>query len=207
MADLIAIGYDDMTTALEAMDEVQRLQDQFGDARRVYSAADLGEIVFSNAASGISRSVWRDEPFTLPAVEDIEWAGRVVSAGWTIVYEPEAAVYHSHAESARAQARRLIDIGRVADGEDALRGNRRTLREACGFVYRNFKAIFALDEALRQKLFHLVYVLRVACYYVLDFSRSGTTAERRREDARPSAGVGSKADGDVPPDGPMSTSP
>ena len=26
MADLIAIGYDDMTTALEAMDEVQRLQ-------------------------------------------------------------------------------------------------------------------------------------------------------------------------------------
>ena len=162
--------------------EVQRLQDQFGNARRVYSAADLGEIVFSNAASGISRSVWRDEPFTLPAVEDIEWARRVVSAGWTIVYEPEAGVYHSHAESARAQARRLIDIGRVADGEDALRGNRRTLREACGFVYRNFKAIFALDEALRQKIFHLVYVLRVACYYVLDFSRSGTTAERRRED-------------------------
>ncbi len=164
--------------------EVQRLQRQFGDTPRVFTADDPDEIVFSNAASSFLRSVWEREPFTLPAVEDLEWARRVVSAGWTIVYEPQAEVYHSHAESARAQARRLIDIGRVSVGEDAPRPKRRTIREAGGLVFRNSRAILVLEEPFHRKVAHLAYLFRVACYYVLDFSRSGTTAERRRKDAR-----------------------
>ena len=32
-----------------------------------------------------------------------------------IVYQTEAAVYHSHSENARAQALRMIDINRVLD--------------------------------------------------------------------------------------------
>ena len=50
------------------------------------SAASLtsesgGEILFSNAASCMRRSVWLEQPFTLPAAEDLEWAERVVAAG------------------------------------------------------------------------------------------------------------------------------
>ena len=164
--------------------EVQRLQRHFGDTPRVYAESGPDDVVFSNAASSILRHVWEREPFTLPAVEDLEWARRVVSAGWTIVYQPEAAVYHSHAESARAHARRLIDIGRVSDPDDAPRPRRRTVREAGGLVFRNSKAILSLDEPFRRKLVHLGYLLRVAWYYVLDFSRAGTTAERRRKDVR-----------------------
>jgi rhamnosyltransferase len=163
--------------------EVHRLQHQFTTTPRVYSGADGDEILFSNAASSIRRSVWAAEPFTLPAVEDLEWARRVVAAGWKIVYEPAAIVYHSHYEVPRARARRLIDMSRVADAAGRPRTRRRTAREAAGLVARDSRAVLALEEPLRRKLVYVRDVVQVACYYVLDFSRSGTTAERRREDS------------------------
>ena len=163
--------------------EVMRLSRQFGPERRDYRAGQAGEVVFSNAASCIRRSVWLGERFTLPAAEDLEWAQRVVSAGHTVVYEPEAAVYHSHRESPRAQALRLIDISRVDSAGGTSRTRRRTLREAAGLLYRDSRSIARLDEPPRRKLAHLAELLRVVAYYVLDFSRSGTTAERRRAGA------------------------
>ena len=129
--------------------------------------------------------MWSAEPFTLPAVEDLEWARRVVAAGWKIVYEPGRRL-PLPPESPRARARRLIDIGRVSAGENPgrSRNTRRTIREAGGLVVRDSRAIFVLDEPFHRKVAHLAYLFRVACYYVLDFSRSGTTAERRRKDGR-----------------------
>jgi GT2 family glycosyltransferase len=161
--------------------EVHRLRDQFGTTRREYSVEDDREVVFSNACSCIRRSVWVAEPFTLPAVEDLEWAKRVVAGGWKIVYEPEATVYHSHDESPRAQAHRLIDMNRVADGRTRRRTARRTAREAAGLVVRDSMRVISLDEPLRRKRAYVADVFRVGWYYVRDFSRSGTTAERRRE--------------------------
>jgi rhamnosyltransferase len=161
--------------------EVHRLRYQFGTTRREYSPDADEAVVFSNACSCIRRSVWAAEPFTLPAVEDLEWAERVVAAGWTIVYEPEATVYHSHDEGPRAQAQRLIDMNRVADGERRRRTARRTAREAAGLVVRDSMRVLSLDEPLRRKPGYVADVFRVGWYYVLDFSRSGTTAERRRE--------------------------
>lgn len=163
--------------------EVHRLQDQFTTTPRVYSGADGDEILFSNAASSIRRSVWAAEPFTLPAVEDLEWARRVVAAGWKIVYEPAAIVYHSHYEDPRARARRLIDMSRAADAAGRSRTRRRTAREAAGLVARDSRAVLGLEEPLGRKLAYVGDVVQVAWYYVLDFSRSGTTAERRREDS------------------------
>lgn len=163
--------------------EVHRLQHQFTTAPRVYSNDDGDGVLFSNAASGIRRSVWSAEPFTLPAVEDLEWARRLVAAGWKIVYEPEALVYHSHQEDPRARARRLIDISRAADGASRSRTKRRTAREAAGLVVRDSRSVLALEEPLRRKLVYVRDVVQVAWYYVLDFSRGGTTAERRREDS------------------------
>jgi rhamnosyltransferase len=161
--------------------EVSRLTDTFGDTRSVFDPEHADDILFSNAASCIRRSVWRDEPFTLPAAEDLEWAQRVVAAGRTVVYEPMAAVYHSHDESPREQARRLIDINRAADADPP---RRRALREAASYLRRDSKAILRLDEPLRRKIAHLANLLAMVAYYVVDFSRTGTTAERRREDAR-----------------------
>lgn len=163
-------------------EEVHRLGFQFGSVRRVYSSANADEMVFSNSASCIRRSVWVDAPFTLPAVEDMDWARRVIAVGWKIVYEPKAAVYHSHHEGVRAKARRLIDISRASDKPGADRTKRQTVHEAAGFFHRDATKVLALDEPFRRKLVYLIDVFRVAWYYVVDFSRSGTTAERRRED-------------------------
>jgi glycosyltransferase involved in cell wall biosynthesis len=163
--------------------EVLRLSRQFNQTRREYAPGHAGEMVFSNAASCIRRSAWIDAPFTLPAAEDLDWARRVVAAGGKVVYEPAAAVYHSHRESPRAQAQRLIDISRVDGTGGAARTRRRTLREAAGLLYRDSRSILGLDEPVRRKLGHLAELLRVVAYYVIDFSRSGTTAERRRANA------------------------
>ena len=164
--------------------EVERLRRVFGDTRLVYGRENASEIVFSNAASGIRRAAWREQPFTLPAVEDLEWARRVVSAGWSIVYEPGASALHSHWESARAQARRLIDISRAHDAGTAPRARRQTVRDAAGLFYRDSRSIVTLEEPVRRKLGYVNELARTVCYYVVDYSRSGTTAERRRDESR-----------------------
>ena len=161
--------------------EVKRLAQAFGEEPRTFTLEDCRGILFSNAASAIRRSVWQEHPFTLPAVEDFDWAQRVVGLGWSVVYEPRTAVYHSHRESPRAQARRMIDINRV---NDATRTRLLTLREAAGYLSRDARAIFALEDPLRRKLAYLAELVRTVWFYVIDFSRGGTTAERRRQDSR-----------------------
>jgi len=161
--------------------EVERLVRDFTTEPATYSGENVNQIVFSNAASCVRRSVWREEPFTLPAAEDLEWAKRVVAAGRTVVYEGRTAVYHSHDESARAHARRLIDLSRVSDADAKPRTRRRTLGEATGLLLRDSAAILRLDEPFGRKLAHLADLACTAWFYVVDFSRAGTTAERRRK--------------------------
>ena len=163
--------------------EVNRIQWMFGADRRVYSASTGDELFFSNAASVIRRDVWSQHHFTLPAVEDLEWAERVVAAGWKIVYEPDTAVYHSHHETPREQARRMIDINRVHVPSGRRRTLLRTLREAASYLLRDARRILALDEPVTRRLAYLGELALTVWYYVVDFSSAGTTAERRRADS------------------------
>jgi rhamnosyltransferase len=56
--------------------------------------------LFQNASSCMRRSVWIEHPLpVVPYGEDMEWGRRVIGAGYTIVYEPASAVYHSHDRS------------------------------------------------------------------------------------------------------------
>jgi len=65
------------------------------------SRRQTSHFFFHNANAVVRREVWERTPFdeTLPGLEDREWARRVLSAGWQIVYEPMAMVYHHHAET------------------------------------------------------------------------------------------------------------
>lgn len=157
--------------------EVLRLAREFPEAGRVYDSVNGDGVLFSNAASCVRRRVWAEQPFTLPAAEDLEWAARVVGAGWTVVYQADAAVYHSHDETPRAQAQRMIDVNRV-DDED--RTTRKTLREAAGILYRDTRAILRFDEPPARKLSHLWELAQMVFFYVVDFRRAGSIAERRR---------------------------
>jgi rhamnosyltransferase len=160
--------------------EVERLQARFGTESRVHPPAPVEDLAFSNAASAIRRSAWRELPFTLPAVEDLDWAQRAVAAGWKVAYASDAVVHHSHDEPARAQAQRLIDISRAHDAGARPRRLPRTLREAAGLVYRDGRAIVRLPVPPRRRAALFAELLTTAWYYVRDFSRTGSTAERRR---------------------------
>ena len=86
--------------------EVKRLKQVFTETPRTFSRVDAEGLFFSNAASAIRRSVWQEHPFTLPAVEDLDWAQRVVALGWSIVYEPRTAIAPNR--TARALAPRRV---------------------------------------------------------------------------------------------------
>jgi rhamnosyltransferase len=47
--------------------------------------------------------------------EDQEWSRRVLLAGQSVVYEPDASVYHSHAYTLGGAMRRFFDSGASSD--------------------------------------------------------------------------------------------
>lgn len=55
-------------------------------------------IFISNVNSAIRKNVWQQFRFSEKVIvaEDKEFAKRLLFAGWTIIYEPGAAVYHAH---------------------------------------------------------------------------------------------------------------
>ena len=58
-------------------------------------------------------AVWQSSPFPehLKVFEDLGIAKLILDAGWKIVYEPEAAVFHSHKHSTLGLFKRYFDIG------------------------------------------------------------------------------------------------
>jgi rhamnosyltransferase len=151
--------------------EVVRIREMFGaEGRRFRAENTIGDVPFSNAASCVRRDVWRRRPFTLPAAEDVDWACWAVEHGYTIVYEAGVAVYHSHDETPRQAARRLIELEKAAD----IRGRRSrsawvTVRQGLGAVVRDTKEIrqFTSDTMTRAKL--VLDSIHRSYWYIRDF--------------------------------------
>ncbi len=63
----------------------------------------IQDIFFSNVSSAIRRDVWKQFPFREDVImsEDQYWARDVLRAGYEVVYQPAAQVYHSHNYSLR----------------------------------------------------------------------------------------------------------
>jgi len=70
---------------------------------------------FSNANSAIRKMAWHATKFPeeLKVFEDVGIAKRMLDSGWSIVYEPEAAVYHSHDFPFAILFKRYFDVGVV----------------------------------------------------------------------------------------------
>jgi GT2 family glycosyltransferase len=69
--------------------------------------------LFSSVNAAIRRSVWQATRFPeeLKVFEDLGIAKRILDRGWKIVYEPQAAVYHSHNHSTLGLFKRYFDLG------------------------------------------------------------------------------------------------
>jgi rhamnosyltransferase len=100
------------------------------DARvqRLSAVDDLSYEVtlFSNVNAAMPRRVWEAFPFADDIVmsEDQEWSRRILLAGLTLVYEPGAAVYHSHSYMIRDAFRRFFDSGVSAERSYVTEGSR-----------------------------------------------------------------------------------
>ncbi|MBA3382359.1 MAG: glycosyltransferase [Actinobacteria bacterium] len=94
--------------------------------------------LFSNVNSAVPRAVLERYPLAADVImsEDQEWSRRVLLAGLEIVYEPRAAVRHSHAYTIAGAFRRFFDSGVSADRAyvSEAPSSRLALREA-GFRY------------------------------------------------------------------------
>lgn len=68
---------------------------------------------FSDVNAAMRRSVWQATyfPEDLQVFEDLGIAKRILDAGWKIVYEPEACVFHSHHHTTIGLFKRYFDIG------------------------------------------------------------------------------------------------
>ena len=78
---------------------------------------DLRTTLFSNVNAAIRREAWEGYRFADDIImsEDQEWAVRVLLAGRSLRYEPEAAVRHSHPYTVGSAFRRFFDSGASAD--------------------------------------------------------------------------------------------
>jgi rhamnosyltransferase len=96
---------------------MQFLHETFYPNRRIRRSSGYNDsfsfrdILFSNANSAIRKDVLRAVPFAehLLMSEDQEFAVRLLRQGWAIVYEPDAAVWHSNEYSLRQFFRRNFD--------------------------------------------------------------------------------------------------
>lgn len=71
-----------------------------------------GLVIFSNTNTAVRRAAW--EQIKIPEMiksEDQEWAKRSLLAGYKIVYDSEAWVYHSHTYSLKGVFREYFDSG------------------------------------------------------------------------------------------------
>ena len=94
----------------------------YGADGRRQEAAGASELtmettLFSNVNAAIPRTVFERFPFVDDIVmsEDQAWARAVLLAGYRLVYEPRAAVRHSHHYTLRSAFRRFFDSGASAD--------------------------------------------------------------------------------------------
>ncbi len=93
----------------------------YPDERKVITPADLenlaefyvSHVYISDVCSAIRKEVWEKIKFdeSIIMAEDKKWAIDVLKAGYRLVYEPEAVVYHSHNYSIVSAFKRRFDDG------------------------------------------------------------------------------------------------
>lgn len=78
----------------------------------------LSEIFFSNVNSAVRKSLWQNTRFNEKLImsEDQEWSKNMLMKRMKIIYEPSAAVYHSHKYTFAEIIRRNFDSGMSLKG-------------------------------------------------------------------------------------------
>jgi len=138
-------------------------------ARVVKRVTDVGDfsrrrmhyVYFANTSSCLRRSVWEQYHFLAAEFgEDAQWAERVLTAGYTLVYEPGSTVLHSHSYPLLQHCRQNFDhargMHRFAAPAEAGQPARKAglVLSSLGTVRRDWAYIWRSSHfSLRQKLY------------------------------------------------------
>jgi rhamnosyltransferase len=101
---------------------------------------------FDDVSSCVRRAIWEEMPFEPTRFgEDLRWGKRVVEAGYRLVYEPRAAVCHSHERGALYDLRRyyvdaqlLLELFGISATPNLARLLFNTLRSSA-YLYRRLR--------------------------------------------------------------------
>ncbi|MCX6356549.1 MAG: glycosyltransferase [Candidatus Aureabacteria bacterium] len=109
--------------SLPLMRQIEEEWSQCGGMERVVKRVSSREelerqkpfyVYYANTSSCMRREIWKRFPFRETEFgEDVDWAERVLLAGYAVVYEPASAVLHSHDYPLREQIRQHYDYGRM----------------------------------------------------------------------------------------------
>jgi len=93
----------------------------FGFDKRI----QLKDSFFHNANSAFRRDIWQKFPFDeeLTNIEDRVWGSMIIGAGFKIIYEPEASVYHWHGVHQDSNPIRAKNIVRILEKLPELQTN------------------------------------------------------------------------------------
>lgn len=118
------------------------MQHRYGTQRLVKSAngSTAGKYLlyqFSTVNAAIPREVWQRTPFPedINGLEDFSFAIQVIKQGHKIVYEPEAAVFHSHNYSLMKSFQQYFDNGVVYQRREVWNGQQENRMRSDGLSY------------------------------------------------------------------------
>lgn len=126
----------------------RRLQEapDWGTFERLAPDEQLALATFDNVSSCVRKAAWAQVPFQpVRFGEDIDWAVRVLRAGWGIVYEPASAVVHSHDRSAWYELKRTYVCHKTLKslfGTQQVPNLTRLLPNACGDTLRRWSYLW-----------------------------------------------------------------
>ncbi len=117
----------------------------------------MENIFVSDVCSSIKREVWNNVSFDndVPMAEDKDFALRALQAGYKIIYEPEAAVYHSHDYSLSSLFKRRFKDG-AAFASIALEGKDNFVNKGLKYFLEQMK-YFIKNKYFLQLPYALIY--------------------------------------------------
>lgn len=113
----------------------------------------------SNVNSAIRKDVWQQFKFSehIVQAEDKEIAKRMLLAGWKIVYQPDAVVYHAHDFSLRSIFQRSVDAGiALSQGVNVPRSKNSRIRRV-GYFAKEAKYIVSNEGAWKWLPYSVAY--------------------------------------------------
>jgi len=116
----------------------------FGRDRRL----QIKDYFFHNANSMLRRDVWQQFPFDaqITNIEDRVWGKAVIEAGYHIVYDPDAVVYHHHGLHQGNKPERARGVVSIIERVDE--GEVNELPESLRPEYANIPAVVPVREDL-----------------------------------------------------------